>query len=153
MCAMRISLLPFVLPMLLAACGSAPPENLGLGGGGLAPCPETPNCVSSIASQSDSVHYIAPFEYRDSHADSRLRLITLLKNPPGKESVTIVETDENYIRAEFRTSFLRFTDDVEFYFPPDEKIVHLRSASRVGRSDLGANRRRIEELRELFTKR
>jgi uncharacterized protein (DUF1499 family) len=150
---MRISLLPFILPMLLAACGSTPPENLGLGEGGLAPCPKTPNCVSSAAPRSDTVHHIAPFEYRDSRADARLRLIALLENQPGKERVTILEADKNYIRAEFRTSFFRFTDDVEFFFPPDAKIIHVRSASRVGRSDLGTNRRRIESLRERFPTR
>ena len=147
---MKITLLPCILPLLLAACGSAPPENLGLVTGDLAPCPETPNCVSSCAPESDTVHHIEPFKYQDTRTDARLRLIALLENPSGKERVTLVETDEKYIRAEFRTSFFRFTDDVEFYFPPDEKIVHLRSASRVGRSDLGTNRRRIEGLRERF---
>jgi uncharacterized protein (DUF1499 family) len=147
---MRIRLLSFILPALLAACGSAPPENLGLGSEGLAPCPETPNCVSSFAPKSDAVHYVAPFRYQDTREDARRRLIALLKNPPGKESVTVVEENEQYIRAEFRTSFFRFTDDVEFNFPPDAEIIHVRSASRVGRSDLGTNRRRIEELRALF---
>jgi uncharacterized protein (DUF1499 family) len=40
-----------------------------------------------------------------------------------------------------------FVDDLEFYFPREESVIHLRSAARLGESDLGVNRRRLEQIR------
>lgn len=143
-----LSLLLF-LPFFLTGCGSSPPENLGLRDGRLAPCPDTPNCVSSFAPVSDATHRIEPLRYEGDRERARRILLELLRNRE-QESVTIVETDEDYIRAEFRTPVMRFTDDIEFYLPASGGVIHLRSASRVGRSDLGTNRRRIESLRRDF---
>jgi len=65
----------------------------------------------------------------------------------------VVTFEGNYIRAESVSAILRFTDDVEFFFDDRQKLVHVKSASRVGYSDLGVNRRRIEKIRKLFNER
>jgi uncharacterized protein (DUF1499 family) len=118
------------------------PDNLGVHEGRLAPCRPTPNCVCSQADPADKVHYIEPLEA--TMPDVR----SALKRMPR---VTIVRDEPNYLYAEFRTRLLRFVDDVEFYF--DGRVVHVRSSSRVGRHDLGTNRRRIESLRRVIAAR
>jgi uncharacterized protein (DUF1499 family) len=72
---------------------------------------------------------------------------TLLKVLSVVPRTVVVEETDNYIRAESTSRVFHFVDDVEFYFPPDEQVIHVRSASRVGESDLGVNRRRIEQIR------
>ena len=64
---------------------------------------------------------------------------------------SVIATGPNYLYAEFRTPILRFVDDVEFFF--DGKVIHVRSASRLGRRDFGVNRKRIEQLRSLIRAR
>ncbi len=59
----------------------------------------------------------------------------------------MIEQTNNYIHTLSRSRIFKFVDDVEFYFPPNESVIHLRSASRVGQSDLGVNRRRLEQIR------
>ena len=63
---------------------------------------------------------------------------------------TIIEETEDYIRVESSSRLLGFVDDAEFYLPADEKVIHVRSASRLGESDLGVNRRRLEQIRLAF---
>lgn len=121
---------------------SSRPDNLGLHSGRLAPCKPTPNCVCSQADPADTVHYIEPLQATMPDVRS-----TLQRMP----RVTIVRDEPNYLYAEFRTRLLRFVDDVEFFF--DGRVIHVRSCSRVGRHDLGTNRRRIESLRRLIAAR
>jgi uncharacterized protein (DUF1499 family) len=64
----------------------------------------------------------------------------------------IVEEKDDYLHAEARSLIFRFVDDVEFYLPAPEKVIHVRSASRVGYSDMGVNRKRVEEIRRRFVK-
>lgn len=110
----------------------------------LAPCPSTPNCVSTEARDA---HAIAPFHYAGSAADARAALLAIL----GAMSRTkIVEAGEGTIRAEFTTLVFRFTDDATFVIDDATKTIRFRSASRVGRSDFGVNRRRMETIREQF---
>lgn len=104
----------------------------------LAPVPPTPNCVSSRADPKDSVHYIAPLEGVDLAAVREVMAAT----PRTK----LVREEPGYLRYEVRTALLRFVDDVEF--EQEGGVVHVRSASRVGRSDLGVNRRRVELIRK-----
>lgn len=125
------------LALILTGCSGAAPANLGITNGKLAPCPSSPNCVSSFATQQDQA--IAPL---NSDLESIERVIRTL------DSAEIVESQPNYLRAEFTSAIFRFVDDVEFVKIDDTNVVHLRSASRVGYSDLGVNRDRIEELRE-----
>jgi uncharacterized protein (DUF1499 family) len=118
---------------------------LGIDNDQLMQCPETPNCVNSQA--TDEKHFIQPILLVGTQQEAQNRLLKILK--AWKRSKIIVVQD-NYIRAEFKSKLFRFIDDVEFYFPAIEKedvIIHIRSASRVGHSDFGVNRKRIEEIR------
>jgi uncharacterized protein (DUF1499 family) len=119
------------------------PRNLGVTGGRLAPCRRTPNCVSSHADPSDKEHYIAPLSWRGSIAELRRALEEL---PLAR----IVHEEHSYLYAEFRTPILRFVDDVEFL--KEGELLHVRSASRLGRRDFGANRHRVEQLRAYLTR-
>jgi uncharacterized protein (DUF1499 family) len=134
---------------LLTGCSGTMP-NLGINNSELAPCPKTPNCVSSQA--HDQEHYIEPIHYEVTQQQARDRLLQIIRS----EKRTKILTDHSdYIRVEFTSALFRFVDDVEFYFPNEksgEKIIHVRSASRVGSSDLGVNRKRIEHIRSEFQK-
>ncbi len=117
------------------------PANLGAKDGRLAPCKRTPNCVSSQADPLDEEHYIAPIAFEGSMADVR-------KAIAGLPLATIVEARGDYLYAEFRTPLLRFVDDVELL--KIENLIHVRSASRLGRRDFKANRKRVEQLRSFI---
>lgn len=121
------------------------PDNLGATDGKLSPCPDKPNCVCST--DSTEAHQIAPLAFADSADQARERLLAILEQFPG---CSIVQSEGNYLRAEFRTRWLRFVDDVEFLIDPRQNVIQVRSASRVGYSDLGTNRRRIEAIRQQF---
>ena len=114
------------------------PNNLGVKDGKLAPCPGTPNCVSS---QSDN----ASFKIDPLPAVAIADLKTIIE---GMERTNIVEATDNYLYAEFTTKLMGYVDDVEFYLDSTANVVHVRSASRLGKSDLGVNRKRVEEIRQ-----
>ena len=120
------------------------PQNLGVTDQQLAPCPDSPNCVSSQAPASDKEHYIAPLTYDGDRQTAKAQIIKILSVVPRTE---IVEQTDDYIRAESTSRLMGFVDDLEFYFPPDQNIIEWRSASRLGESDLGVNRRRLEQIR------
>lgn len=120
------------------------PENLGVQGQHLAPCPETPNCVSSQIGSADPSHHIDPIPYQGDRPRAQALLIDVLGVVPG---TTIVGQTEDYVRAESHSRLFGFVDDVEFYFPGDRQEIEVRSASRLGESDLGVNRRRLEQIR------
>jgi uncharacterized protein (DUF1499 family) len=120
------------------------PTNLGLKDGRLAPCKRTPNCVSSQADPADGEHYIAPIVFRGS-------MRTLRAAVESMPRTTVISADASYLYAEFRTRLMRYVDDVEVYYDQPAGLVHVRSASRLGRRDFGVNRRRIEELRARLT--
>ena len=110
----------------------------------LSPCPSSPNCVSTQA--TDEGHAIAPFRYRKSRAEAKESLKAIVQTMPR---IKLVEDDESYLRYEFTSLLLRFVDDVEFLFDDESKTLHFRSASRTGYGDLGVNRKRMEEIRAL----
>jgi uncharacterized protein (DUF1499 family) len=116
------------------------PTTLGVQGGKFAPCPSTPNCVSSQA--LDVAHQIQPI------ASTNLTQIkaAIAKIP---DTVIISETD-SYLYAEFTSSLMGFVDDVEFYVDASSDVIQVRSASRLGESDLGANRQRISLIRSMM---
>ena len=135
--------------ILLTGCSGTMP-NLGINNGELTPCPKTPNCVNSQADAEK--HYIQPVHYAGTQQEAHDRLLQILES---EKRTKILTAQENYIRVEFTSALFRFVDDVEFYFPEeqaDETVIHIRSASRVGYSDLGANRKRIERIRSKFYK-
>jgi uncharacterized protein (DUF1499 family) len=117
------------------------PPNLGARDGRLAPCKRSPNCVSSQADPADREHYIAPLAFAGAIAELRRAIEALPR-------VTVVHEAPEYLYAEFRTRLLRYVDDVEFL--KAGSLVHVRSASRLGRRDFGVNRRRVEAIRALL---
>lgn len=135
--------------ILQIGCTGTMPD-LGIRNGTLAVCPKTPNCVNSQA--VGEKQYIQPIRYSGTRQEARVRILQILES---QKRTKIMTTRENYIRAEFSSILFRFVDDVEFYFPEEqsgEKVIHVRSASRIGYSDLGANRKRIERIRSEFFK-
>ena len=114
----------------------------------LAPCPSSPNCVSTQA--QDEGHAITPFRYRKSRAEAKESLKEVIR-PLSR--VKLVEEDESYLHYEFTSLLLRFVDDVEFVFDDETKTIHFRSASRTGYGDLGVNRARMEQVRALIAQR
>ncbi|MGB0204976.1 MAG: DUF1499 domain-containing protein [Neptuniibacter sp.] len=118
---------------------------LGLENGQLQPCPSSPNCVCSQV--EDKAHFIEPIQVAASAGEAKAKLLQVLNQT---KRVSVPESEDNYIRAEFTSLLFRFVDDVEFLITqvePNETLIHVRSASRVGYSDFGVNRKRIEELR------
>lgn len=121
------------------------PTNLGIKDGKFAPCPNTPNCVSSQAAETDTEHKIAPIVYTADPAEVMARLKSIIE---GMERTKIVTASDDYLYAEFTSALMGFVDDVEFYFDPSTPgFLQVRSASRLGQSDLGVNRKRVEEIR------
>lgn len=138
--------LPLLLSLLLAAgCSGTRPSNLGARNGRFISCPSSANCVSSQAAPDDAEHYVEPLAYEGSAVDAMERLVGVLTESLSR--IEVVTRTEDYIHAEATSFLFRFVDDVEFYFPPDAKLIHCRSASRLGASDFGVNRGRIEEIR------
>jgi len=120
------------------------PDNLGVKEGRLAPPKTTPNCVSSQASPADAEHYIAPIAFKGAAAAAMAAARKAIEGMPG---ATVIRQDANYLYAEFRTPRMRFVDDVEFVHDEKAGLLHVRSASRLGRRDFGVNRARVEALR------
>jgi len=131
--------------LMLAACSAPAPKNLGLHAGRLLPCPSSPNCVCS--QDSGKVHGIAPFAYTGPRAQAMARLAQAIT---GMYGARIVMQTPGYLHAEYTTRWLRFVDDVEFYAPAGTPLIQVRSASRVGYSDFGVNRKRVEAIRRRF---
>ncbi len=127
---------PLLLALVLAMSSERP---------ALEPCPRTPNCVSTQA--TDPANQMEPIPFRGDLTAARDRLLSLLESLPR---VSIEVARDDYVHAVFTTPILRFKDDVTFVLDPDAAMIHFRSASRVGRSDLGTNRRRMEELTRLY---
>ena len=113
--------------------------------GELAPCPSSPNCVSSQSSDPD--HQIAPFPINESPTAAIQRLQEILQQQDNAE---IISAEPNYLYGEFTSRIMGFVDDVEFWADPDNNVIQVRSASRLGESDLGVNRQRIETIRSEF---
>ena len=132
--------------LMTLSCAGSRPDNLGIADGRLAKCPDSPNCVNSQT--TDEKHSITPFTYDGSRQDAIQRLKQAVSD---LKRTQIVEERDDYLRIECTSALFRFVDDVEFYFP-EENVIHVRSASRLGYSDLGVNRKRVETLRELFNR-
>jgi uncharacterized protein (DUF1499 family) len=123
------------------------PSNLGVTDGRLAAPKRSPNCVSSHADPADAGHYIAPIKFAGSAVDA---IATLRRIVDGTERTFVVKHEANYLYAEYKSKLMGFVDDVEFYAAEKEGVIHVRSASRLGRRDFGVNRSRVESIREQF---
>ena len=127
----------------LIGCAGEHPNNLGVREGILAPCPGSPNCVSSQA--ANDRHRIAPLVFSGDPSAAFVRLKRVLS---GRSDTIIVDDLPDYLRVELRT--MLFVDDGEFLLDRTNKVIHVRSASRLGYSDLGKNRSRLEAIRGQF---
>ena len=129
------------------------PNDLGVRDGRLKAPSLTRNSVSSQASLHPdhpqlSYAQIAPFALRKDGAEASIAtLVQVLQAVPG---VVVVRQEAGYLQATARTRWLGFVDDLEFWLDPNAGVIHVRSASRLGREDFGANRKRIEALRQAY---
>ena len=121
------------------------PSNLGVREGRLAPCPGKPNCVCS--QDESSKHRIEALTFTDTPQAAMLRLKEILANMPR---TTLIDEQEGYLYFECKSKIMGYVDDLEFHCEPVEKVIHVRSASRIGYSDLGVNRKRVEAIRQKF---
>ena len=137
--------------MAFIKLGGTRPKTLGASGGQLARCPENKsNCVCSQHRQNQTQlgkYYVQPLAYEGDGAEAMTRIIAVLMQQKG---CTIITNTGVYLHAEFKSPKLGFIDDVEFLLSPEERVIHVRSASRLGLSDWGVNRNRVRELREAF---
>jgi uncharacterized protein (DUF1499 family) len=128
------------------------PENLGVRNGRLTPCPEDKSTCVCSQQQADvpgelGPQHVHPFKYAGSPGDAMTRLLAVLLEEPR---CTLVTQTRDYVYAEFQTDLLGMIHDVEFLVAPAESVIHVRSAARLGPSDFGMNRARLETLRERF---
>ncbi len=130
------------LPGISGLTAGIRPDNIGVSDGKLASCPASPNCV--VSQEADEEHAIAPIAYTTDRETALKNLIDILGVVPRTK---IVEQSNDYILAESESRLMGFRDDTEFYLPKSENIIHARAAARMGESDLGVNRRRIEQIR------
>ncbi len=143
------------LALLAVAAGQlgwlqgTPPADLGVREGRLKPPSNTENSVSSQAAlypDHPQRQYadIAPLAVQGNGAATLARIKMIVQGTAGAE---VIKSDADYLYARFATRWMRFVDDVEFWFDPVNGVIHVRSASRVGRKDFGVNRERIEAVR------
>ena len=122
------------------------PINLGVTQGKLAICPATRNCVCSQA--DDEAHYVAPLSVPGMSGKEMIdRLASALH---ACEEAEVINQTGTYLHAECHSAWLGFVDDLEFFWSEEEDVCHVRSASRLGMTDLGKNRARVEKLRCLL---
>ena len=127
----------------LSGCSGTKPADLGLVDGQLRPCPSSPNCVTS--DNADADHQIEPLRYSGEAEAVWDALKVVLATLPR---TTIVTEEDRYLHAEAKSRVFGFVDDVEFHLRPDDELIAVRSASRIGRSDFGVNAERIEAIRD-----
>jgi uncharacterized protein (DUF1499 family) len=137
-----------IVVMSLFSCSGTRPATLGIKEGRLAPCPSTPNCVSSDA--EDEAHAVAPFQLRAAPGESWSATRVALESLPR---VKILTSTHDYLHAECSSAVFGFVDDLELHLRVGENLIAVRSAARLGRSDFGVNRRRVETLRSLLIER
>ncbi|MGD1942576.1 MAG: DUF1499 domain-containing protein [Leptolyngbyaceae cyanobacterium] len=136
------------LPGFKALFGGTRPSDIGVKEGQLTACPKSPNCVVSQG-DTDAEHAIAPLSYT---GDAAAAMTTLRQVIDAQDGSEVIEQTDTYLYAEFTSKLMGYVDDVEFYLPTDAAgTIHVRSASRLGQSDLGVNRKRIEAIRSAFS--
>lgn len=129
------------------------PDDLGVHDGLLkAPMKDWRNVVSSQAAYHphEPHHLIEPLEYTGDGSGAMERVAGIVRTLPGASIITSTPT---YLHAEFRSTLLGFVDDTEFMLDPNERVIHMRSGSRLNRKDFGANRTRLETIRNRFERR
>ena len=132
----------FLILGVLSKSGKAP----GLVDGRLSNCPDKPNCVNSDQGE-DAAHYIEPLGILD---DDSTATMPALKKVIREMGGRIEAESDHYLAATFSSAIFGFVDDLEIRVDSSERVIHIRSASRVGHSDMGVNRKRTELLRKLY---
>jgi uncharacterized protein (DUF1499 family) len=139
----KVSIGSLMLFTILWGCSGNPADRHNSESSGFLDCPDTPNCVSSLA--KNPKYRIEPFRLKKDPESSW----DIVKKTVGSLPRTkIVSADNTDIHAECRSMIFRFVDDLTLHLTPSNGIIHIRSASRTGYSDLGVNRRRVENLRK-----
>lgn len=146
-----LKLFPIIL--LLNHCVGPRPQNLGrqqtnstgMSKTTLKPCGEKPNCVTSYIHNEDRDHYYPAIKINTLTSKAKKKILDHFKE---NDNIKIITQSDSYIYAEFTSSLFGFVDDVELYFS-QEGVIHFRSASRVGYSDLGANKKRIQKISQI----
>ncbi len=143
----RLMILPMIAVGMLIGMNlmATRPKNLGVMDGRLFPLPETPNCVSTQA--ATDAQQMEPIRFQGTAEDAMKKLVAVVESQPR---MTIISQTENYLYVEARSLIFRFVDDVEFLVDNQRKVFQFRSASRVGYSDIGANRKRMERIKSAF---
>ena len=134
--------------VLLLACGAGAPVLRSPTTGDLAPCPSLPHCVNSQA--FDKAHAIEPLRYTGSAVAAREKLARVLTRmmPQG---YAVITSEGDYLRATHTSKRMKYVDDIEFVFSQSQAgVIHVRSSSRIGYADGGANRRHVEAIRTAF---
>jgi uncharacterized protein (DUF1499 family) len=150
------------LPVLLLAAGQLGflqgqrPTDLGVREGRLKPPSNTNNSVSSQAglypdNPQKKAAFLAPLPLKNGSAESSIQALTKILR--GMAGIRVVEQHPDYLYAQAQTRWLKFVDDIEFWINPSTQVIEIRSASRLGREDLGANRQRIETIRAAYLER
>jgi len=159
----RITGLLLAVALFLTGCSGSPPQAVGPLGNDLRPCPGTPNCVhTGRGNPPEAPDFPLAAEWQgggsvDEILDQVEAALTSLPRTQVVEALTslprtqVVDRRANYLRAEATSRIFRFVDDVEVLVPPGEERLVVRSASRMGRSDLGVNLNRVRELHETLT--
>lgn len=142
-----VLLIPLLVVVAFAVMSatSRRPKTLGMREGRLAACPDSPNCVSTQADREHQRMDSIPLTIDAADALAVLKRVVL--SMPRSQIIT---ADEYYVHAEFTSALFRFVDDVEFFIDPEQRVIHFRSASRAGHSDLGVNRKRMQSLADAF---
>ena len=152
----RVFLMRFAMGLVLTLAGAIAilailarvvksPDNLGVRDGKLAPCPNSPNCVSTQS--GDPRHQIDPIPYTTSLAEARATLLEIVRS---MDRTKIVSQTFSYIHAEFRTKGIGYVDDVEFFLDEQSRLIHFRSSARLPYYDWEVNRERMESIRAAF---
>lgn len=135
----------FLIVMSAVACAGHAQESRTKTSADLAPCPDSPNCVSTKSKAAG--HGMPPLPYLKSGKESMDRLLEIVRS---MKRATIVYATPSYLHVEFRSALLRFVDDVEFALDDSAGVIHFRSASRTGYYDFGVNRRRMKEISDRY---
>ena len=128
--------------IILVGCARSRSPATGVSNGQLAPCPESPNCVSSQS--TNKKQRVEPIPFKGTSAEALAKLRNVIQS---MKRAKIVKEEDDYLHAEFRSALFGFVDDVEFLLEEESRVIHVRSASRTGYSDFGVNRRRVETIR------
>jgi len=135
----------FLIGMSAVACAAHAQDSRTKTPADLAPCPDSPNCVSTKS--KDAGHGMPPLPYLKSGEESMNRLVAIVRE---MKRATIVSATPSYLHVEFRSALFRFVDDVEFVLDDSARVIHFRSASRKGYYDFGANRKRMKEISDRY---